>query len=1278
MKRIGKFICEKRKIILILTILLLIPALIGIKATKINYDILVYLPEDIDTVKGQNILADDFNTGAFSVTVIDNLPSKDILKLEEKIKKVDGVAKVVSGYDALGTVPIDMLPNDISSKLKQGNSSLMLITYDDSTSSERTLDAVKEVKSITKGYCKIGGMSALVLDTMDLSETEIAIYILVAVILCIVVLELSLNSYLVPILLLLNIGIAILYNLGTNIIFGEISYITKALVAVLQLGVTTDFSIFLYHSYENKKDKYKTKEEAMEEAISETFTSVLGSSLTTIAGFLVLCTMNLTLGKDLGLVMAKGVLLGVICTLTVFPVLLLTFDKLIEKTKHKSILPKFNHLSNFIIKYHKVIFTIFIILLVPAYLANSKVEVYYKLDETLPKTLDSIKANEELKSKFNIVSPEIILVDSNMKTNDINNMINEIKSLDGVEFVLSSNELSNIGLDKNMLSKDTLSIFENDKYQMILLNSTYDIATNELNNQVVEIQNIINKYDKNALLAGEGPLMKDLVTISDEDFNNVNSSSIIAILLIMFLVLKSFSLPILLIFTIEFAIFVNMSIPYFSGITLPFVAPIVLGTIQLGATIDYAILMTTTYLGHRKEGKDKQEAIREALSTSINSIVVSALCFFGATFGVGVYSKLEMISSLCSLISRGAIISMLVVILVLPSILLIFDKLILRTTLGFRKENKNMKKIAKKTLAVLMLSLACFSSLPVYALEKDETVYAKLNSDGTTKNITVNEHLINNTKQDTLEDLTDLKDILNINGDEKFAIKDNSLVWTSNGQDIFYQGKIEKDLPISVDIKYYLDGEEKELKDIIGKSGRISISLNYHNNEKHNVKVGDTYEELYTPFVVTTATTIDSKNNSNVEVTNGKVVNNGTKFVVVALASPGLYKSLNIDKLSTTDNITISYDTTSFELSSIYSVVTSKLLDEEDLKVFDKVNLLAGNINTLETSINTIEEGANKLNSASTKLSEGSSLISEKLNVVNEKLEEIKEGNLKLDEGLKQVLAALEEVKSSLNSSDNSKLESLNYLMSLNTSSVNSIKEKLSTLKLAYDTYNLGNLTNEQIYSATKEYYQSIGLPITTDEEAMNTNIKLLNIKYMYEENYENNKNIQILLEENNNAFNSTLETINSLTLQVNNAITLLEDNITKIESGASTLYNGTTELSTGVNTLSKKMEELSTGSSELSTGINTLSEGITKFNNEGISKITSYTKEAKDLSDKVEALTKLGQDYQTFTLKNSSDEGNTKFVLVVDGVKNNTSTTKKTSTTKDTSFWTKFKELFK
>lgn len=621
---------------------------------------------------------------------------------------------------------------------------------------------------------------------------------------------------------------------------------------------------------------------------------------------------------------------------------------------------------------------------------------------------------------------------------------------------------------------------------------------------------------------------------------------------------------------------------------------------------------------------------------------------------------------------------MLVVILVLPSILLIFDKLILRTTLGLRKENKNMKKIAKKTLAVLMLSLACFSSLPVYALEKDETVYAKLNSDGTTKNITVNEHLINNTKQDTLEDLTDLKDILNINGDEKFEIKDNSLVWTSNGQDIIYQGKIEKDLPISVDIKYYLDGEEKELKDIIGKSGRISISLNYHNNEKHNVKVGDTYEELYTPFVVTTATTIDSKNNSNIEVTNGKIVNNGTKFVVVALASPGLYESLNIDKLSTTDNITISYDTTSFELSSIYSVVTSKLLDEEDLKVFDKVDLLAGNINTLETSINTIEEGANKLNSASTKLSEGSSLISEKLNVVNEKLEEIKEGNLKLDEGLKQVLAALEEVKSSLNSSDNSKLESLNYLMSLNTSSVNSIKEKLSTLKLAYDTYNLGNLTNEQIYSATKEYYQSIGLPITTDEEAMNTNIKLLNIKYMYEENYENNKNIQMLLEENNNAFNSTLETINSLNLQVNNAITLLEDNITKIESGASTLYNGTTELSTGVDTLSKKMEELSTGSSELSTGINTLSEGITKFNNEGISKITSYTKEAKDLSDKVEALTKLGQDYQTFTLKNSSDDGNTKFVLVVDGVKNNTSTTKKNNTTKDTSFWTKFKELFK
>lgn len=680
MKKIGDFICKYKINILIITLILLIPAFIGMKKTAINYDILVYLPEDIETVKGQNILIDDFNTGAFAVSIVDNMNSKDILKLEKKIKEVEGVSKVVSVYDGIGSIPVDFLPESIKQKVHKDNSDLLLITFNESTSSKQTIKAVEEIKKIESNTLKIGGMSAMVLDTMNLSESEITIYIVIAVILCLIVLELSLDSYIVPFLLLLNIGIAILFNLGSNIIFGNISYITKALVAVLQLGVTTDFSIFLYHSYENKKKEINDKNKAMSEAIYETFTSVTGSALTTIVGFLVLCTMKLTLGNDLGLVMAKGVLLGVICVLIIFPASLLVFDNLIEKTKHKCLIPKMERLSKFAVKNYKVSFVIFLLLIIPAYLANSKVDVYYKLDESLPKNLDCIIANNEVKEKFNIVSPEIVLIDKNKKTNEINSMVKEIEQVEGIDFVLSFDKLANFGISTGMLSDDIKKIFESDKYQMLLLNSTYDIATDELNEQIGTIQNIIKKYDETAILAGEGPLMRDLVTISDTDFSNVNTASIICILVVMLIVLKSISLPILLISVIEFAIFFNMSIPYFSGIKLPFVAPIVLGTIQLGATIDYAILLTTTYLENRKIEENKKQAMINTLTKSINSILVSGLCFFAATFGVGVYSKLEMISSLCTLISRGAIISMFASIFILPAVLLIFDKIIFKTT----------------------------------------------------------------------------------------------------------------------------------------------------------------------------------------------------------------------------------------------------------------------------------------------------------------------------------------------------------------------------------------------------------------------------------------------------------------------------------------------------------------------------------------------------------------------------------------------------------------------
>ena len=683
----ARKICKNKTLILIIAILLLIPSFLGMKATRVNYDILVYLPEDIETMQGQNILQNNFNMGSYSIVLLDNMKTKDIKKLEEKFRNTDNVEKVVGASDILGTnIPVEMIPDDIKDKVYKDGTTALLVTFKEGISSDKTLETIETLRSMTDKQCKISGMSATVLDTRDLSNLEVAIYVAIAVVLCFVILQLALDSYVAPIFLLLNIGIAILYNMGTNIFLGEISYITKAISAVLQLGVTMDFAIFLYHSYIAEKEKTQDKEEAMAQAISKTFVSVIGSSLTTIAGFLALCSMNLTLGKDIGLVMAKGVLFGLICVVTVLPALILTFDKSIEKTKHKEIMPKFKHLKDFNIKHRWTIIAVFVIVLPFAVWGYTHTEVYYNLDKSLPKTLPSIEANTELKEKFNMVSTEIALIDKSVPTHKVKEMLEEIENVDGIEWTLSYAKLSS--LPEEMLSDDIKSVFENDKYQLILINSNYEMATDELNEQITKVNDIIKKYDKDAILAGEGPLMKDLVEIANHDFNSVNTVSIAIIFIIMIFVLKSISLPVILITIIEFAIFINMGIPAYTHTSLPFVASIVIGTIQLGATIDYAILITTKYITLRKEGKDKKAAIDEALGTSISSIVTSGLCFFGATFGVGVYSKIEMIGSLCTLMSRGALISMVVVITVLPAFLMMFDKIICKTTMGM-KEVKN-------------------------------------------------------------------------------------------------------------------------------------------------------------------------------------------------------------------------------------------------------------------------------------------------------------------------------------------------------------------------------------------------------------------------------------------------------------------------------------------------------------------------------------------------------------------------------------------------------------
>lgn len=688
MQKFGQFICKHRKFILILTLVLLIPSIIGMKATRINYDILVYLPDDIETIKGENILSEDFNMGAFSMIILDNMDTKDILSLENKIKELDNVEKAVSIADITGTgFPIEMLPDEVKDAFYKDDSTLMLVTFKDQISSDSTLEAVEKIRNITDEHCKVSGMTSTVLDTRNLSDSEIVIYVIIAVILCLIVLEIALDSYLAPILLLLNIGIAILFNMGSNIFLGQISYITKAISAVLQLGVTMDFAIFLYHSYMQEKEKTSDIYEAMKNAICKTLLSVVGSSITTIAGFLALCSMDLTLGRDIGIVMAKGVFLGVICVVTVLPAMLLQFNSLIEKTKHKEILPKFTHVKNFVLKHYKAIAISFIIILPIAFYGYQKTDIYYNLDKSLPDSLESISANKELKDKFDMVSMELLLVNKDMPDYQVSQMINEIENVDGIKWCIGYSKIGDLGIPKEVLPSSISDIFQNDKYQMIIINSQYEMATDELNAQVDTLNGIIKKYDSNAILAGEGPLMKDLVEISNHDFNSVNTVSIAIIFIIMIVVLKSATLPIILITVIEFAIFINMGIPYYTGTVLPFIASIVIGTIQLGATIDYAILITTKYITGRKEGLDKKEAISNALGTSIGSIVVSGLCFFGATFGVGAYSKIEMIGSLCTLMSRGAIVSMICVIALLPAFLMIFDKLICKTTIGMRKIN---------------------------------------------------------------------------------------------------------------------------------------------------------------------------------------------------------------------------------------------------------------------------------------------------------------------------------------------------------------------------------------------------------------------------------------------------------------------------------------------------------------------------------------------------------------------------------------------------------------
>ena len=687
--RFSKAVVKHRILILIVVLVLMIPSVLGMAGTRINYDMLDYLPEDMETVIGQNELLEDFGKGAFSFIIVEDMPAKDVAALKEKIEQVDHVETVL-WYDSIAdlSIPMELLPDKIYNEFNTENATMMAVFFDTSTSSDITMDAIREIRQIAGKQCFVSGMSALVTDLKDLCEKEEPIYVGIAVLLACVAMLVFLDSWLVPFVFLASIGMMILLNLGTNYFMGEISYITKALSAVLQLAVTMDYSIFLWHSYNEQRTRCDDNKAAMAVAIKETLASVVGSSITTVAGFIALCFMSFTMGRDLGIVMAKGVLLGVLGCVTVLPALILVFDKPLQKTKHKSLIPNMGGFAKGVVRIFPVFIVIFALLIPPAYYGYSKTndEVYYDMGQCLPEDMEYVIANSKLSEDFDIASTHMLLVDANLPAKSVRSMMKEMEQVDGVKYVLGLESVIGSRIPEEILPESITSILKNDKWELLLINSEYKVASDAVNDQISDLNTILKKYDESGMLIGEAPCMKDMIETTSHDFQVVNAISILAIFIIIALVEKSLSLPFILISVIEVAIFINLGLPYYLGQSLPFIAPIYISTIQLGATVDYAILMTTRYKAERIRGNGKKDAVWTALSTSIPSIIVSGMGLFAATFGVAIYSDIDIIGSMCMLMARGAIVSMLAVIFILPALLLLCDKIICATTWGMRKK----------------------------------------------------------------------------------------------------------------------------------------------------------------------------------------------------------------------------------------------------------------------------------------------------------------------------------------------------------------------------------------------------------------------------------------------------------------------------------------------------------------------------------------------------------------------------------------------------------------
>ena len=689
MIKFGKWIAKHKVLIVIISMLLLIPSFLGMAATRVNYDILSYLPDSLETVEGQDIMVDEFGMGAFSMVVVEDMNLKDVAALKEKFQDVEHV-KDVLWYDSVAdlSIPVSMIPAKFKDAFFNGDATMMIALFDNTTSSDAAMEAVTDMRKIANEQCFISGMSGVVTDIKNIALQEMPIYVVIAACLSLLVLLLAMDSLVIPVLFLLSVGLAVVYNLGSNIFFGEVCYITKSLTAVLQLGVTMDYSIFLLNSFEAYKKKYDTKDRAMAHAIADTFKSVAGSSVTTIAGFLALCVMTFALGRDMGIVMAKGVVIGVICCVTVLPAMILVFDGVIEKTKHKPLIRSMDKASGFITKHYKVWLLIFLILLYPAVYGNNHTQIYYNIDKSLPATLDSNVSNEKLKEDFDMSTVHMVLLKNGLDSKEKTQMLDQIEKVDGVKWSLGMNSLIGPTFPESMIPSNIKEMLQSDNYEVQFICSEYSSATDECNAQLDEIQKIVKKFSPESMVIGEAPLMKDLQDTTDVDLQRVNILSMAAIFLIILFVFKSISLPFILLAVIEFAIFVNMAIPYYQGVTLPFVASIVIGAIQLGATVDYAILMTSNYQKQRHLGKTKKEAISIAHKFSMKSIIVSGCSFFAATFGVALYSKVDMIGAICTLLARGAVISTIVVLLVLPAMFMVFDPIIVHTSKGFLPDKK--------------------------------------------------------------------------------------------------------------------------------------------------------------------------------------------------------------------------------------------------------------------------------------------------------------------------------------------------------------------------------------------------------------------------------------------------------------------------------------------------------------------------------------------------------------------------------------------------------------